>query len=199
MTAAVLELPTLILNSGWLPVRVSTVADAITKMFKGEAKAVDDDYAVWDFDSWTELRAKESEPVIHTATMAIKVPEIVVLTRYSQAHGRKIVFSRMNIYRRDNWTCCYCGCTPGARELTIDHIVPRSKGGKSEWTNCVLACTDCNRRKDSKSVEDAGLKMLWQPYKPTWSPRMVIKKVVNTPASWEKFVSDAYWSAKLQE
>lgn len=199
MTAAVLELPVLILNSGWLPVRISHAADALTKMFKGEAKAVDEDYAVWDFDSWAELKAKENEPVVHTVTLTIRVPEIIVLAHYSQAHGRKIVFSRANIYRRDNWTCCYCGAKPGVRELTIDHVVPRCRGGKSEWTNCVLACTDCNRNKDRKTPQEAGLTMLWQPYKPTWSPRMVIKKVANTPASWEKFVSDSYWHTKLQE
>ena len=199
MNAAVLELPSLVLNKNWLPIRVTSVADALCKMFEGSAKAVDADYGVYDFDSWAELRAKEDEPVVHTATLAIKVPEIIVLSKYGQAHGRKLVFSRANIYRRDDWRCCYCGKKPGIRELTIDHVVPRSKGGKSEWTNCVLACTDCNRKKDDSSPQEAGLKMLWQPYKPTWSPRMVIKRVINTPASWEKFVSDSYWNTKLAE
>ena len=73
-----------------------------------------------------------------------------------------VTFSRRNIFKRDRYVCQYCGSQPGSEELTIDHVVPRSQGGVSSWTNCVLACMTCNKRKADRTPEQAGM-MLRQP------------------------------------
>ncbi len=196
---SVLALPTLILNKSWVPIRVTTVGDALSKMFEGSAKAVDENYMTYDFDSWAELHAKEHEPFVTTASSKIKVPEVIVLALYNDIPDRRLAFSRANLYKRDKYTCQYCGVMPDLKELTIEHIVPRSKGGQSTWLNCVLACWKCNAKKADKTAEEVGLKLRCKPHKPTWTPRLVLAKVKNTPKNWEKFVSDAYWNVELEQ
>jgi 5-methylcytosine-specific restriction endonuclease McrA len=197
LLAPVLTGPVLQLNKNWLPIRVITVMDALCKLYDGTAKAVSEDYNVYDFDDWAALRVNENEPYITTAKLKLKVPDVIVLLTYGDIPDKKLACTRANIYKRDHYTCQYCGSRPGTEELTIDHITPRSKGGKTEWTNCVLACWKCNSKKANKTVAESGLKLKKHPIKPDWSPRMVIAKVRNTPEAWKKFVSDAYWNTTL--
>jgi 5-methylcytosine-specific restriction endonuclease McrA len=199
MTVAILSNPVLQLNSGWLPICVTTVMDAMCKLYDGTAKAVSEDYNVYDFDSWAALRVTENEPYLTTARLKLKVPDVIVLNEYGGVPAQTLSCTRANIYKRDQFTCQYCGSRPGSEELTIDHIKPRSKGGKTEWTNCVLACWKCNSKKASKTLAEAGLKLMKKPVKPNWHPRLVIARIRNTPESWKKFVDEAYWHVALQD
>ena len=189
---------TLVLNRNWAPVAVTGVLDALCKVYQGAARVVKaDDYSVHDFDSWSQLAVSSGEPVVRTATLEIAVPEIIVLRRYGELPARHLVFSRFNLYKRDRYTCQYCGRRPGSKELTIDHVVPRSKGGVSSWTNCVVACVECNFRKANRMPAEAGLALRRQPVKPEWTPRMVLARF-SYRASWEKFIADAYWNVELE-
>lgn len=191
--ASVLERPVLQLNRNWLPIRVVSVRNAIIKLYEGVARAVlAEDYSVYDFDEWSKLSPVEGDPKLQSAHLFLRVPEVIVLCKYGEIPDRKMVFTRANIYRRDKYTCQYCGARPGMHELTIDHVLPVSRGGKSSWTNCVLACISCNFKKANRLPEEAGMKLKHRPVKPDWSPRLVLAKVRNTPKNWEKFVSEAY-------
>lgn len=194
----VLNNPVLMLNASWMPIDVITVAQAIEKICNYRAKFVDQDYSVHDFDSWTQLAAIKNEPALHTATLSLRVPEVIVLTNYDKTPANRFVFSRRNVYRRDKYTCQYCGSRTKSEELTIDHVLPRSRGGKSTWTNCVLACFPCNSKKGDKTPLEAGMRLRRNPKKPKWSPQLVVMKVRNVPVSWEHFVSDAYWNTELK-
>jgi 5-methylcytosine-specific restriction endonuclease McrA len=108
-----------------------------------------------------------------------------------------VTFSRRNVFKRDRYVCQYCGCQPGTDELTIDHVVPRSQGGVSSWTNCVLACIACNKRKADRTPREASMTLRRQPVRPTWKPVYADHHV--RLESWSKFVSDVYWSAELQK
>lgn len=196
---SVLALPALQLNKNWLPIRVITVAESVSMLFEGRAKAVDQDYSVYDFDAWSELRVQENEPYITTSRITFRIPDVIVLCAYGEIPQRKLPFSRANIYKRDNYSCQYCGKRPGTEELTIDHVVPKSRQGRTTWENCVLACVTCNRLKASKTLKEAGLELKRKPIKPTWSPRLVLSRVKNTPCSWEKFVNEAYWGVELKD
>jgi 5-methylcytosine-specific restriction endonuclease McrA len=194
-----LAVPVLVLNNNWVPIRVTTAMDALRKMFEGKAKAiVVDDYSQYDFDSWAELKVVKDNPYIVTARSEIKIPEVILLKKYGKMPERKVVCSRANIFRRDKYTCQYCGKQATGEELTIDHVLPRSRGGTTEWTNCVVACIGCNRKKANKLPSEVGMKLRNKPFKPNWSPRLVLQKVKNTPEAWEKFVSDAYWNTELK-
>lgn len=191
--------PVLVLNKNWLPIRVTNALDALAKMFEGRAKAVSEDYAVYDFESWSELSLKKDDPFVITVRWNLKVPNVILLSKYDEVPCKKLTFSRANIYRRDKYMCQYCGGKPGTEELTIDHVTAKSSGGKTSWENCVVACISCNRKKANRSLKDAGMRLLQKPVKPNWSPLLVLHKVKNTPANWRKFVSDSYWQVSLDQ
>jgi len=194
----VLQDATLVLNRNWRPLDFTTVLDALCKVYSGGARAMKpDDYTLHDFDSWAGLKLAAETPCVRTATLSIPVPEIIVLARFGKLPQRGVAFARSNIYKRDRFTCQYCGQRPGSAELTIDHIVPRSRGGVSSWTNCVVACVRCNSRKANRTPSEAGLLLRSKPLKPAFMPRLVLARVPCKP-SWEKFISDVYWNAELE-
>ena len=127
----------------------------------------------------------------------VRVPEVVVLRHFNGFPRRTVAFSRRNLYRRDNFTCQYCGSQPGTELLSIDHVVPRSRGGRSTWENCVLACLDCNKRKASRTLDEAGLVLDRKPFRPAGGPAFEIS-LGTRRASWERFVSERYWNVELE-
>ena len=190
---------TLVLNKHWVPVDFTTVLNALCKLYAGTARAVKpDDYSVHDFDSWAQLKVAAGAPCVRTARIAIPVPEVIVLVRYGRVPDRGLAFSRGNLCNRDRYTCQYCGRRPGTQELTIDHVVPRCRGGISSWSNCVVACVQCNARKAHKTLSESGLVLRRLPAKPEWGPRLVVARIPYK-ASWEHFVSDAYWNVELKQ
>ncbi len=196
MSVSVLQRPTLVLNRSWQPVAVSTVARSLVKVWNASARIVDPlSFQQYDWDDWMQLAPEEGDLVIRTQWMQLRVPEVIALTRYDRMPVKIVAFSRRNVFKRDHFTCQYCGCRPGSEELTIDHIVPRSRGGVSSWTNCVLACIDCNSRKSNRTPEQAGMPLRKQPTRPHWNPLYAPHGV--RIQSWSKFVSEAYWTVEL--
>ena len=111
--------------------------------------------------------------------------------------SERVPFSRRNIYKRDRFQCQYCGTRTPIGELTIDHVLPRARGGRSTWENCVLACLRCNRRKGHRLPSEAGLQLRRPPREPHWSPCISIP-LAKRRASWEQFVSEQYWNVELE-
>ena len=186
----------LVLNRSWVPIGTTSVRDAIVMLYRESARVIlPEDYSVHDFDSWASLRVAEEEPCIRTVTLEIKIPEVLLLTNYDDYPIRKIPFSRRNIYRRDRFRCQYCGEKGDSGELSVDHIFPRSRGGVSSWSNCVLACLDCNRRKASRTLREAGMRLVHPPKEPTWTPTLHIP-MARRKVSWQSFISDQYWNVE---
>lgn len=202
MTAEqVLQRPTLVLNRRWTPIRTTPVQDAIGLVAKGTAVIIEpDSFETHDLASWNDVsraRLRFGDLAIRSPRLVLVPPEVILLTTYEGQGGRAVVFSRKNLFKRDRYTCQYCGTQPGPEELTVDHVVPRSRGGVSSWENCVLACVECNKVKADRSPAQAGLKLRRTPKKPTW------KALVQVPArdrreSWDKFLSRAYWEIELE-
>ncbi len=198
MLAKVLRRPTLVLNRNWQAVRVATVARALVMLWNESARVVDpDSFQLYSWEDWAKLRPREDEPFVRAVKFKLRVPEVITLTDYDKLPVGAVTFSRRNVFKRDHYTCQYCGIQPGESELTIDHVVPRSQGGISSWTNCVLACIDCNKRKADRTVEQAKMKLRKPPVKPAWKPLYASHDI--RIASWAKFVSEAYWSVELQK
>lgn len=193
---AVLQRPTLVLNRNWQPVNVATVARSLVMLWNESARVVDPvDYGLYDWADWSELAPREGEPFIQAVRQRVRVPEVVTLTGYDRLPTAAVTFSRRNIFKRDHFTCQFCGVQPGAEELTIDHVLPRSQGGTSTWDNCVLACVACNKRKADRTPAQAGMKLRKAPVRPAWKPLYAAHDV--RIASWSKFVSEAYWNVEL--
>jgi 5-methylcytosine-specific restriction endonuclease McrA len=101
---------------------------------------------------------------IRTVSRSFEYPAVICLNQYKNIPYRGVLLNRINLFRRDRGECQYCG---SKKQLTIDHVIPRSKGGKSNWTNLTTACHRCNVIKGDKSPEQAGLRLRTQPFKPS--------------------------------
>lgn len=193
----VLAEPTLVLNKNWVAIQTTTVRNALTLLYSGGAKVINTEtFEPHDFQSWADLAVTRDEPCVRTVQLEIRVPEVILLLDYDRIPKREVTFSRRNLYRRDRYTCQYCGDTPGSQELSIDHVKPRSKGGRTTWENCVLACIACNKRKGSRTLKEARMRLLSVPQRPKWNPHILIP-LYRKKESWEKFVSDRYWDTEL--
>lgn len=198
MVAATLDRPTLVLNRNWQAVGVATVARSLTLVAGERARIVDpNDFQQYTWADWARLIPNENEPSVQSVSFRLRVPEVIVLTEYDRVPQNAVAFSRRNIYRRDRFACQYCGAQPGSEELTIDHVLPRSRGGTSTWENCVLACLDCNARKANRLPDEAHMPLRKSPVRPAWKP-MYGRHNVRIE-SWSKFLSEAYWTVELDE
>lgn len=194
---SVLKNPVLCLNKQWQAVNVVTVARALVMLWNESAHAVDpDSYQLFTWEDWSAMKPRDDESFVQAIKRRIRIPEVIALRNYDRLPTSAVTFSRRNVFKRDHYTCQYCGAQPGTEELTLDHVNPRSKGGQSTWENTVLACIKCNTRKADLSLEQSGLKLRKKPIKPTWKP-MYARHTVRL-SSWKKFLSDVYWDVKLE-
>ncbi|NVJ02218.1 HNH endonuclease [Myxococcus sp. AM001] len=188
----------LVLNRYYQPVHVTSVKRAFTLLYLGVAKAIDSQYRLYEFADWAELSA--TQDCITTIERTIRVPRVLVLSAYDHLPRGRVRFSRLNIYARDNDTCQYCGKSLPRSELNLDHVMPRTQGGKTTWENVVCSCVPCNLRKGGRTPEQAHMKLLKKPVRPRWTPlfRGASRKV--TYREWLPFLhlADAsYWNVEL--
>ena len=190
----------LVLNRVYRPVHVTSVRRAFTLVYHGAARVLDEQFRLFDFESWAALGAAEGRDFIGTVARRIRVPRVIVLLAYEHLPRAKVRFSRFNVYARDADTCQYCGRRFRRAELNLDHVVPRSRGGQTSWENVVCSCVPCNLRKGGRTPEEAGLKLLRHPVRPRWTPifRSAARRALYD--EWRPFLSLtdlAYWNAEL--
>ncbi len=214
---AVLSMPVLALNRVFAPIHVIDVRRALSLLVTGSAEVVDADdphLTTYDFTSWRELSALKEEFEVERhgwiglVRGRVAVPTVVRLTkfdrprhawRHRQRKGRRssgdfVPLNRRNIYHRDGSVCQYCGRKHPSSELSLDHVMPRSRGGGDTWENLVCACTTCNARKADKTPPEAGMRLIRVP-RALKSPAQLIRV---QHASWAQFVDEAYWNVELK-
>lgn len=189
----------LVLNRYYQPVHVTSVRRAFTLLYQGVARAIDEQFRLYEFAHWAAL-GHESHECIHTVNRTIRVPRVLVLSAYEYLPKGRVRFSRLNIYARDSDTCQYCGKIYTRADLNLDHVVPRSQGGRTSWENVVCSCIQCNLKKGGRTPEQAGLKLMKKPARPRWTPffRGAVKRV--TYREWLPFLTLAdasYWNVEL--
>lgn len=192
----------LVLNRHWNAVHVCSVRRALILLASDMARIVTEDYATYDFDSWRDLSmemAENGNRFVRTPAFRILIPEVILLTEYHRTPPRVVKFNRRNIYIRDSYTCQYCGRRPPREDLTIDHILPRSRGGKSTWDNVVLACLQCNVRKSDRLPDECNMKLAQPPRRPHWLATLRHTLRGHNRPIWQKFVDAAYWEVVLDE
>ncbi len=184
-----LERPTLVLNRNWQPIHVTTVARALVLLWNDAAHAVEpEEFRLYDWNDWAQIEPPEGDPCIRSARARIRIPEVICLNRYDRLPNSAVTFSRRNVAKRDHHTCQYCGSQPGWEAITIDHVVPRSQGGASSWTNCVAACAGCNARKADRTPEQAGMHLRRRPERPEWRP--IYASHGLKMESWSRFLKN---------
>ncbi|TRZ48532.1 MAG: HNH endonuclease [Dehalococcoidia bacterium] len=184
----------LVLNRHWFPIDIVTYKDAFKLMCKTHAKAVETlqgSYMMHTMESWIDLHMDKDYQTVSTVSLEISVPEIIVLTDYDQMPVRFINFSKANLLTRDDYQCAYCGCEVDSDTATIDHIHPQSKGGKTDWENCTIACKNCNHAK-ADSLPTGEFKPRKKAKEPAQtSPIYQMNrraKRMACPESWSKFL-----------
>jgi 5-methylcytosine-specific restriction endonuclease McrA len=197
----VLDSRVLVLSKAWQPIDTTNLEKAITKLTSDRAKIVDTDYSIYTFEEWVDAKrfCQDMQRIyISSVNFSIPIPEVIIATEYTGYRKRRTKLSRNGIYNRDKGTCQYCGTTQG--EMNLDHVVPRSTGGVSSWTNLVLSCLPCNSKKGNLTPAEVGMKLLREPKEPHWS--LISRKRNhgnNLPKSWETFLGDLYWDTELEE
>ena len=228
MTDSVLCDPVLVLNKGWRPIDTVQVRDALADVCGQKARIMHPEtFQLFDMDGWMEQEIPEGGRFIRTARTPIRVPWGIVVNNYNRIPVRTVVFSRRNLWKRDGFRCAYCGRKPSPDDITIDHVVPRAiwvrqhhEKSVTSFENCVLACIACNKKKDNRTPEQAGMRLrrmvkgsdgilkpvyYTRPKTPPWSPIYSMRRYQPTPEClkfWSTFVenliSELYWTIELE-
>lgn len=169
---SLMQAPVLVLNATFEPINVTAVRRALVLMLKGVAQA------------------EETSPAtVHSTSKKIQVPSVIRLLSYRHIPQQSRALSRKNILLRDRNTCQFCGAALPASELTLDHVLPRSRGGRSSWENLVACCYECNNRKGDRTPEEAGLKLQRRPRPFTLhTSRQLMRLIGHRDEKWRKYL-----------
>jgi 5-methylcytosine-specific restriction endonuclease McrA len=166
------KIKVLVLNQSYEPLQVCTAKRAIVLLFSGKAQRVED-----------------SDRVISSPSLMMVLPSVIRLNRYIHRPFKyTLAFNKKNILKRDNFTCQYCERNGGER-LTIDHVLPKSLGGRTVWENVVSACRGCNLKKGSKTLKEANMELLRAPARPLSPVHLLLAAFsVQAAKEWQKYL-----------
>jgi 5-methylcytosine-specific restriction endonuclease McrA len=160
----------LVLNTGYEPLSLVSVRRAVVLVLHEKAELVE-----------------STQQMIHAASRALPVPLVIRLLHYVRLPHRRVPPTRIAVMLRDANTCQYCGDRPGAPALTVDHVLPRSRGGKHAWENLATACKRCNQRKSNLTPEEAGMQLRQRPFEPSYMALVLLSNPVAA-AHWERLI-----------
>ena len=201
-----LETSVLVLNKLYMAMHVISVRKAFGLLFKDLAEVVTLDeghYQNYSFQSWRDASAARvrfddpDEDFVRTVHLPIQAPRVIRLLGYDRLPRQRVRFNRRNIFARDGNRCQYCGKRFATNELSLDHVMPRSRGGGASWENLVCACLPCNVRKGGRTPREANMALIREPVQPRTSPVLSLKLSHHKYRSWKTFLDHAYWSVEL--
>jgi len=200
-----LDQQVLVLNRLWQAVNVCSVRRALTLLFEGHAQVVwgdeDGDFKTFSFSQWRDLshRTAGDEETVATVSFSIRVPRVILLMVFDRLPKKEVKFTRHNIFERDKNTCQFCGRIFERKDLNLDHVVPRDRGGPTTWENIVCSCIPCNTRKANRTPAEAGIRLIRKPKRPKWRPFVQVSFGAPVHESWKHFLDIAYWNVELGE
>jgi 5-methylcytosine-specific restriction endonuclease McrA len=167
-----MQAPVLVLNASYEPINVCAARRAIVLVLKGVA-----------------MTEEENGHFLHSARLAMRVPSVIRLLEYRRIPHQTRALSRKNILMRDRSTCQYCGEVLPSSELTLDHVIPRSRGGLSTWENLVACCHECNRHKGNRLLGEASMKLMREPRAfNLHTSRHIMRMIGRSDAKWRKYL-----------
>jgi len=194
----------LVLNRSFYAVQITSWQRALTLVYSDHASVVDQEYRTYSFDDWRQFSSEiKSNPAgfVYTPNFRIAIPDVIALKLYDRLPTTEVKFSRRNIYEHYEYRCCYCGKKFASSELNLEHVIPRSRGGKTGWSNIVTACIPCNLKKADRLPHEAGMLLLIKPCKPKWrgSLSLMLNSSVKIRSSWQRFIDSVYWNEELEK
>jgi len=169
----------LVLNRNWQAIFVKSPQQVFPMLCTDVATALDiseDAMTPVKWGDWMKLPIRENDEVVHTSKMSIRVPTVIVLANYAKVPKKRPTFSSRALWQRDGGICQYTGRRLAPGEGNIDHVVPRSKGGETNWENCVIADKEVNSKKNDRLPQEAGLQLLRKPVAPKEVPVTILIK-----------------------
>lgn len=159
----------LVLNASYEPIKIVSWQKAILLWFQGKVEVIE-----------------HHDVHVRSVNLSFQLPSVIILKRFVKTKKEiAIRFSRENVYLRDNYSCQYCDREFSTKELTLDHVLPVSLGGKKSWHNIVTACKACNQKKGNKTPEEAKMPLKKLPSTPRWLPKASLDLVpITAPTSW---------------
>lgn len=193
----------LVLNRSYFAVQIIDWRRALSLVYLDHARVVDEDYHTYTFDDWREFSTvvtNNPSGFINTPSFKIAIPEVITLRFFDGLPKSEVKFTRRNIYEHYNYRCAYCGKKHSTNELNLEHVMPRSRGGKTDWANVVTSCIACNLKKGSRLPHEAGMNLLVKPTKPKWSgaAALCFRPGFRIKASWQRFIDNIYWNTELE-
>lgn len=162
----------LLLNATFEPLKIISWQRAVTMFFLGKVEIVNE----YDHD-------------IRAVSLVIKAPAVVRLLRFIHVGRKSPPLCRTNVLARDNFECQYCGRSLLNKEATIDHVAPRTQGGRTSWENIVCACAACNRKKGGRTPHEAHMNLRKKPVRPDWLPVLTMRLNGKIPGPWQLFLN----------
>ena len=188
----------LVLNKYFLAIQVTTVREAIITLVSGKSRIIDENYLTYNLTSWhaRSMELKQSGQldkypgVLRSPSTTLVVPYAIIIPdcEFNNPAIKTVKYSRRNLVKRDNYTCQYCKKKFDKKDLTVDHVTPRSKGGKSTWTNVVACCRPCNAIKQDKTIEELGWSLTKKPTQPRWKSHIGIPFNKEKKERWKVFL-----------
>jgi len=184
----------LVLNRLWQPVNIVDVRRAFALLSQDHARVVhpeESGHQVMDLGDWiafSQVSPGDPKGLVHTVRLSIRVPRVLLLHAYERVPVKDIRFSRQNLFERDAYTCQYCQRTLPGRELNLDHVIPRDRGGKMTWENIVTSCLRCNTRKANRLPHEAGMSLRRRPERPRWRPFVSVLSAHHVEEAWTGFL-----------
>jgi len=197
--SSALDANVLVLNRNFLAVQVISVRRAFCLLVKELAEIIHVEgghYCAYDFSTWLEIcqlktelgERNEFEDWVRAVNFEIQAPRVVRLLSYERVPRNTVKFNRRNIFLRDGHRCQYCGKRFSSPRLSLDHVLPKSRGGADTWENIVCACLKCNVDKGGRTPAEAGMKLLQKPVKPKRSPLLSRQLSLSKYECWRNFI-----------
>lgn len=200
-----LDSSVLVLNRLWQAVNICTVKRGLSLLYQGHAQVVlkeGEAFHTFGFEDWKDLSMEmttEEDEVVRTVSFKLKIPRVILLCFYDRLSMNKVRFTRRNIFERDGNRCQFCGKRFDTKELSLDHVLPKSRGGLTTWDNIVCSCSSCNARKGGRTLREANMRLVRKPRKPRWHPFIMVSFRKVRHESWNHFLDMAYWNVELEE
>lgn len=186
----ILKKEVLILNKSWAPIRIQTVLDAFNLVYRKRASIIDvKNYNVYGWEEWAKQEILKDEECIKTSRFSFKIPKVIVLTYFNQIPKYKVNLNKKAIFERDNFECQYSGKKVSLKSGNLDHIIPKSKGGKRTWDNIVCCDAKINSFKDNRTPDEAGLRLRKKPKKMNYKKTILTYKE-DMPEEWKMFLKE---------
>jgi 5-methylcytosine-specific restriction endonuclease McrA len=197
-----LQTSVLVLNRQYMVVHVVTARRAFGLLYRELAEVIHVDqgsFGTYNFHSWrevSELLAGDKQPHddwIRTVSFEIRVPRVIRLLGFDRVPKQRLNLNRRNVLARDGHVCQYCGQRVPTHQLSLDHVIPRSRGGQTTWENVVCACLDCNIRKGGRTPKEAKMRLMRHPERPKRNPILLLKLGNPKYASWRTWLEGVLW------